>query len=484
MSDNISPLVMIPVTRIDPHPLNPRRDLGDLGDLTKSIKAQGIRQNLLLVEARTCAECGCTDDHACEGGCSWVDDETDLCTACEGTLRPNGWEPKPTRYTVVIGHRRLAAAVQAGLTEVPASIADLTDAQQLELMLVENVQRTDLTPIEEAEGLQGLLDLGVTQAGIAKATGIGAKTIKGRLQLLTLPETAQAKIHAGQATLADAVALEEFADDPDVQNALAAMLGTPNYAVQVQAVKSSRARLAALQPIIDRLVERGAVKHVRGPGADEVKRKWGGQVSSVSEADEVFLPEGSTYEPSEYTRTVTVFVPVAKVEGVDEGTPYVPYVDEDRAEREARWQVEREHVEALQAQREAAHAVRDQWVREFSTMGKPTVKETGVIVAAAADHLLVSGYWPDAYDLAEWIEPDRTRADDVTDVDVCQAWGKGLAPSLVLLVGMHVAVGNWPGPDDVLVFDALEACGYVVSDLERGWLQPPAEAAQDEAEAV
>ena len=105
----------IPLNLIDPHPHNPRRQLGDLTELADSIRAQGVRQNLLVVPSDL------------QGDGTWA------------------------RYTAVIGHRRLAAAKLAGLTEVPAVVDEgLSPADQLELMLVENVQRSDLSPEEEA----------------------------------------------------------------------------------------------------------------------------------------------------------------------------------------------------------------------------------------------------------------------------------------------------------------------------------------------
>ena len=63
------------------------------------------------------------------------------------------------QYRVVIGHRRLAAARQAGLSTVPAIVEEMDARREREIMLVENTQRSDLTPVEEADGYQGLLDL-------------------------------------------------------------------------------------------------------------------------------------------------------------------------------------------------------------------------------------------------------------------------------------------------------------------------------------
>ena len=98
----------IKTANIVPHPNNPRRDLGDLTELTDSIKKNGVMQNLTVVPG--------PDD----GG-----------------------------YTVLIGHRRLAAALAAGLEEVPCRVAEgLSEKEQLGIMLEENMQRTDLTIIE------------------------------------------------------------------------------------------------------------------------------------------------------------------------------------------------------------------------------------------------------------------------------------------------------------------------------------------------
>lgn len=196
---------MIPVDLIDPHPHNPRRDLGDLTELADSIMAHGIRQNLLLVPMHP--DWPCEDpDYLSDG-----DDGREYCAACDTNDRPSN-----IRYRAVIGHRRLSAARLAGLSEVPAVVDYmLTEAQQLELMLLENIQRADLSPVEEAEGYQQLLDLGVKVRAIAKATGRAEKTVTGRLRLLALPDKVREQVHTGQATLEDAAQLQRFVDGTD-----------------------------------------------------------------------------------------------------------------------------------------------------------------------------------------------------------------------------------------------------------------------------
>lgn len=86
------------------------------------------------------------------------------------------------------GERRYRAAELAGLREVPAVIRDLTDQEALEMALVENLQREDLSPVEEARGYQALLAMGLTQEEVAKRVGKARTTVANALRLLQLPE--------------------------------------------------------------------------------------------------------------------------------------------------------------------------------------------------------------------------------------------------------------------------------------------------------
>ena len=187
--------VLVDVAQLRPHPGNPRRDLGDLTELADSIRAHGVRQNLLVV--------------------------------------PDPDEPGA--YRLVIGHRRTAAARLAGVTALPAVVdAALTPAEQLELMLLENLQRADLTAIEEADAYQGLLDLGMDAAAIAKTTGRSRSTVTARLRLRGLPAAAQEMVHSHQATLDDAARLLDFTGHPDVQAQLVDRLGDRDFAHHAQ----------------------------------------------------------------------------------------------------------------------------------------------------------------------------------------------------------------------------------------------------------
>lgn len=182
-------IVQLPVTDLHPHPDNPRKNVGDVSELAASIKAQGIRQNLLVVPLG------------------------------EG----NGWR-------VVIGHRRLAAAKQAGLETVPCAVADLTARQQMELMIVENSQRRDLKPIEEADAYQGLLDLGDTKAQIAERTGRSAEYVRSRLKAASIPQSVRHEaIDFAQLSLSELAAIAEFDGDEDAQSGLARVAGTDDW---------------------------------------------------------------------------------------------------------------------------------------------------------------------------------------------------------------------------------------------------------------
>jgi ParB family chromosome partitioning protein len=183
-----SKLQMIQVEKLHPHPDNPRKVIGDVSELAESIKANGILQNLTVVPNND----------------NWDD------------------------FTVIIGHRRLAAAKQAGLTELPCAVVEMTEKEQLSTMLTENMQRSDLTVYEEAKGCQLLLDLGDTVAEVAEKTGFSESKIRRRVKLCELDEEAFKESQIRQPTLQDYDRLNQI-KNIDVRNELLTSIGTNNF---------------------------------------------------------------------------------------------------------------------------------------------------------------------------------------------------------------------------------------------------------------
>lgn len=183
-----SKLQMIPTDKLFPHPKNPRKVIGDVSELAESIKANGILQNLTVVPNND----------------NWDD------------------------FTVIIGHRRLAASKQAGLTELPCAIVEMTEKEQLSTMLTENMQRSDLTVYEEAKGCQLLLDLGDTVAEVAEKTGFSESKIRRRVKLCELDEEAFKESQIRQPTLADYDRLNQI-KNIETRNKLLESIGTNNF---------------------------------------------------------------------------------------------------------------------------------------------------------------------------------------------------------------------------------------------------------------
>lgn len=189
MSINI---IEIPVRNLIPNPDNPRKDVGDVTELADSIKEQGLQQALVV-----------TPDHEEHG---------------------------ERLFRVVIGHRRLAACKLAGLESVPCIVREMDARTERELMLVENCQRSDLTPLEEADGYQGLLDLGAGVGELAAKTGRSESFVRGRLRIARIPADVRAKSNSfAQLSLSQLDDLAEFEDRPDMMAELASMAGTKNW---------------------------------------------------------------------------------------------------------------------------------------------------------------------------------------------------------------------------------------------------------------
>lgn len=215
-------LVLLPVDQLLPHPDNPRKDLGDLQELADSIKANGVLQNLTVVSLGSeAAEWSALSQQYQEYPTEEVRNLMNRITANQ---------PKDSEglFRVVIGHRRLAAAKLAGLAEVPCVISHMDYREQVRTMLMENIQRADLTVYEQAQGFQMMLDLGDNVAAIAKKSGFSKSTVRRRVKLLELDqEKFKASVERG-ATLQDYVELDKI-EDLELKNKVLDSIGTNNF---------------------------------------------------------------------------------------------------------------------------------------------------------------------------------------------------------------------------------------------------------------
>ena len=137
-----------------------------------------------------------------------------------GVVQPILVRPRGDRFQIVAGERRWRAAREAGLATVPVTIRDVPDAELLELALVENIQRQELTPLEEAEAFQKLAtDFQLTQEEIARRVGRERSTVANTLRLLRLPRELRDLVGAGSLDAGHARALLAL-DGVDEQLAL------------------------------------------------------------------------------------------------------------------------------------------------------------------------------------------------------------------------------------------------------------------------
>ena len=178
-------ITMIPIDRLMHHPENPRLDLGDLSELAESIRQNGIMQNLTVVAEKRIL----TDEEWTSLAQRYTEGTATEADRVKMNSRAGGQEPKPVetgKYLVVIGNRRMEASKIAGLQELPCVISDMSHEEQISTMLQENMQRSDLTVFEQAQGFQMMMNLGFTQEQIAEKTGISQTTVRRRLKMAEL----------------------------------------------------------------------------------------------------------------------------------------------------------------------------------------------------------------------------------------------------------------------------------------------------------
>lgn len=426
---------------IYPHPDNPRKDLGDLSELIESIKQTGILQNLTVIE----------------GGKGLPDADA-------------------YGYTVIIGHRRLAAAKLAGLKEVPCTVVEMDEREQAATMLLENMQRSDLTPYEQAQGFQMMIDLGETKESISKKTGLSSTTVSHRLELLKLDPELFKEAETRQAKLTDYYELEKI-KDPELKNKALKEIGTGNFSWAVKSSVSEEKRNENIAEAEEYLASRlKKIDYDEGMKRRIIKAFYfyGGGKAELDKVDELIKDKDEVFYTQDKQKNLYI---VGELKGI-----------KTTEDVNAEWQRRQEENEKRKAKirpiEEQAAALRLDFVKKYA--GRSTDIE----------HLLKFGieYSIDTSEI-EWdrlgevlgIEFPEDEDGDIDEEKIVTAHAKyqvaaRKCPQILMLAVLYVLMedreyhvfdyqGYWQGS---LILDKwyemLCKVGYVMSDEEKALL--------------
>ena len=345
--ENTNDIIMLPTSMLFPHPDNPRKDVGDVTELAESIKANGIMQNLTVVPK--------------------LNDDT-------------SWDGES--YTVIIGHRRLAAAKKAGLGELPCIVREMTEVEQVKTMLTENMQRTDLTVYEQAQGFQMMLDMGETVESIAKESGFSKTTVRRRVKLLELDADKFKKSEARGATLQDYLELEKI-ENPELKNKVLDAIGTVNFRdVLKKAIEDERhlRRMAQWETDLEafalKIEKRGYV------GENPVPMDYVKNLGRWSPKDAVVERPADAGEIKYYYRVSSDEIDIYK-----DPQEYIE-TEADRQRKAAREALEKREAE-LQEITERHFSLRQDFIMEFGQARKYLPQ----IIAFAINDIVGTGEW-------------------------------------------------------------------------------------------
>jgi ParB family chromosome partitioning protein len=246
-------LPLVPIDSIMPNPRQPRRifreDDARLLELSASIKEHGVLQPIVVMPLNTSS-----DKAAAKEASSWFNDDVASLADQDAAA-----EKPVVDYQIIAGERRWRAARLAGLKQVPVVIKDVTPQQMLELALIENIQRADLNPIEEALAYQALVqEFGLTQEMVAKRVGKDRTTITNALRLLNLaPKVREMLMSQSEFfTEGHARALVGIAREEDQETAMGKIIA---LRLNVRQAEELAARMKASENI------EAAVQQITGP---------------------------------------------------------------------------------------------------------------------------------------------------------------------------------------------------------------------------
>lgn len=243
------------------HPQNPRKNIGDVTELAESIKAKGILQNLTVVPA---------------------DNDT---------------------YYVVIGNRRMEAAKSAGIAELPCVISDMDEKEQMQTMLLENIQRVDLTIKEQADGFQLMMDIGMSVNELSEKTGFAKSTIYHRLNIAKLNDKILSE-KENQISISDLISLEKIKNVKTRDKILKNYGGTASFEYQVKAAaeeeKKQEKRIEVIEKVKAAGIPKSEEKYSAWDPRIEAVQKIGygfssGEIPNEIEAGEFWFDDGYYY---------------------------------------------------------------------------------------------------------------------------------------------------------------------------------------------
>ena len=426
--------------RLEPHPDNPRKDLGDLTELVASISKQGLLQNLTVV-------------------------------------------PSPEnegKYRIVIGHRRFAAASLAGMQELPCAIDEHMDyAEQLAVMMSENIQRSDLTITEKVGGVQMMMDLGLNALDVAQKTGISSSTVYKYVKLAQLNRKEMLKAEQRGATLMQFAEINDI-EDAQLRKEALDKAGTGEYSIVMAKVRTERAK-ADMLPQFRKICEEYGVSEIE-------EHDW----NKHRCAEYYHFRDATGPDKLRAYLKGKKKAHVYRVRDYDIALYEVREIDPDADAKAEAKRISQEKIAArFRDQQELARAFRekrDAFIRAFDPVGSDMTKEVLRFVVWVQTRTnyqycpMVNGLFDQELMRGVEREPSYTgslkvSADLIYTFNVRKLWCSLLIGAYERLCGtgskdqMDRYTGKYKPDDDLIgLYEWLQVLGYDLSTDEMDWL--------------